>query len=990
MTDRAQKHREAAAARYQATEDRLTTAAEQMLEDWFTACRAALNLEAVIASALPNPADITQADPVLASAYGTHVAPVLEASFGEAFATYSRGVISDQSLREAFSAQTFSHIQQMPGQMQTQLNDILREGIATGASNDRMQAAIWEAFQVNGQNPRYVMRAGQAEDAQRAAKEALEALNPDLPGYLNRVEQLQKLEQAAYTAERRATWALENDFTMSDARRWARTASTEVENHGQLAGMQEWQAVSGEHLQKEWIATSDARTREDHIEAEGQRVELDEAFIVGDAELGFPADPDGPMEQVANCRCSMLEILADPAPVDDPQADIADGVERPDLSSVDMGAADAHAAVVDDAAEFEPNEGSWRKTRDGEWVVMMDRASIEAYLGDDFRILESLKSGKPVAVQVPVTSKAGVTKNVLVQPSVGKGFDVDGVNHVYLHTVERTAGMEYRDLIASAGLSETYNEGTIMADLAPAETETPVEVSDNRRPFTAVLTVEGTTDTIRPTGDQRAIGPDALIWRELPLPLLWQEKTGVGHDGAYHVASITEIARVPDEGGAQIIGTGYLLDLPGEAGEKVATFAALLEAGVTYPSIDMDDLTDKTIEIVDDGTEFGTMLVTSGRIMAATCVATPAFAEASIALGSDQVSARATTDETAITAAATDVVEVGSRVVILQDGEPTGDAGVVTAIDQDEVTVLLDDGETKTYPQGCVQLETDDADSEASIGEIEIHDDGTVTATKPDGTASHVNDIATALDFLIASAAPVTPPTEWFHRAEPDRPQALTITENGQVYGHLALWGTCHTGNPNVCITPPVEDSFDFFNLGETVTTDGSHIPTGTITLGGGHADLHGGWQAAVEHYDETGCAVADIHVTRGVHGIWFAGALRSTVTPEQVRELRAAPLSGDWRRRGGQLRLIAALAVNTPGFPVPRTALAEQGGVQVALAASGVLQPGTTLAVNLAEVAATVRKADKLAAEIGRDPASRADALAAAIHGHGHGHGQG
>jgi hypothetical protein len=38
------------------------------------------------------------------------------------------------------------------------------------------------------------------------------------------------------------------------------------------------------------------------------------------------------------------------------------------------------------------------------------------------------------------------------------------------------------------------------------------------------------------------------------------------------------------------------------------------------------------------------------------------------------------------------------------------------------------------------------------------------------------------------------------------------------------------------------------------------------------------------------------------------------------VYELQAAgQVSGDWRRIGGQLRLVGLLAVNVPGFPVPK-----------------------------------------------------------------------
>ena len=43
--------------------------------------------------------------------------------------------------------------------------------------------------------------------------------------------------------------------------------------------------------------------------------------------------------------------------------------------------------------------------------------------------------------------------------------------------------------------------------------------------------------------------------------------------------------------------------------------------------------------------------------------------------------------------------------------------------------------------------------------------------------------------------------------------------------------------------------------------------------------------------------------------------ALRPGLSDEQVRTLRASPLSGDWRYIDGQLELVGALAVNLPGF---------------------------------------------------------------------------
>ena len=62
--------------------------------------------------------------------------------------------------------------------------------------------------------------------------------------------------------------------------------------------------------------------------------------------------------------------------------------------------------------------------------------------------------------------------------------------------------------------------------------------------------------------------------------------------------------------------------------------------------------------------------------------------------------------------------------------------------------------------------------------------------------------------------------------------------------------------------------------------------------------------------------------------------SLTTTMTPERVAELRASALSGDWRYVNGNLELVAALAVNNPGFPIYR----EQSGHAFSLMAVGVV----------------------------------------------------
>jgi hypothetical protein len=163
------------------------------------------------------------------------------------------------------------------------------------------------------------------------------------------------------------------------------------------------------------------------------------------------------------------------------------------------------------------------------------------------------------------------------------------------------------------------------------------------------------------------------------------------------------------------------------------------------------------------------------------------------------------------------------------------------------------------------------------------------------------------------------------------------------VYGHLALWETCHTGflssEFSQCIQPPRSPSgYQFFNLGSLETADGSLVAVGKLTYGTGHAPLSMGMQAAAAHYDNTGKVGAFVHATDGKHGIWLAGAVRSDLPPEGVRDMRANPPSGDWRPYRNGLELTAALSVPVQGFPVPRS--------QLALSASGIsalILPGLT-----------------------------------------------
>jgi hypothetical protein len=223
-------------------------------------------------------------------------------------------------------------------------------------------------------------------------------------------------------------------------------------------------------------------------------------------------------------------------------------------------------------------------------------------------------------------------------------------------------------------------------------------------------------------------------------------------------------------------------------------------------------------------------------------------------------------------------------------------------------------------------------------------------------------------------------PSKWFDNPGLDAPTALTIEDDGRVFGHLALWGTCHVGMGDVCVTPPRSAAgYAYFSTG-AVLTDAGRVPVGQITMNTGHAGLSDDARAAAFHYDHTGSAVADVAVGEDEHGIWFAGAMRD-VTPEQARGLSCAALSGDWRSIRGNLELVAALAVNVPGFPVPRRALAASGGVQTSLVAAGMVEEPVVDAVTAgADLVAAVADEIEARAAAKADRARRAEALAAEV----------
>lgn len=203
----------------------------------------------------------------------------------------------------------------------------------------------------------------------------------------------------------------------------------------------------------------------------------------------------------------------------------------------------------------------------------------------------------------------------------------------------------------------------------------------------------------------------------------------------------------------------------------------------------------------------------------------------------------------------------------------------------------------------------------------------------------------------MTAAAPLRPPAHWFDDPMFDGPTPLTVTADGQVKGHLALWNVCHFGLADVCrMAPHSNTNYQYFMTGSVLTADGTQRRAGRITLGTGHANLRLGYIPAADHYDNTGTAVAVVAAGEDRFGPWVAGATLPDVPEGKIAELRRSPLSGDWRPTPKGLELVAALAVNTPGFPV--VGLNASGEVISLVAAGMVLSEEEIVALNGPETA--------------------------------------
>jgi hypothetical protein len=536
------------------------------------------------------------------------------------------------------------------------------------------------------------------------------------------------------------------------------------------------------------------------------------------------------------------------------------------------------------------------------------------------------------------------------------------------------------------GFAVNTTEGA-SPDATSEESDNAFVDSETETPWHGVLVVEGT-----PTGDKRQFDNGALTFGNLPMPISYQRASSDGHGGSVVVGRIDTMERV----GNEIRGTGaFNLNTP-EAHEVIDGIIFGSHGGF---SVDVDS-TEFELEFPEEMSEDGEGLevlfgggvqplqhFTAGRIRGGSILALPAFQEAYIALGPD-FDEDVRDPQAGVDAAQGE--DVDTEYEILDEIEMSEEMAQAFA---KLLSGMFDDAEDMDQSYALVASASfapgthdgpgwlkNPADTErlrrywtkgkgaakirwgvpGDFNRCRMHLGKYINPAFLAGTCANLHKVAIGIwpgqedggrhrhhageaeTFALVAGGDFeidTIPHEFFENPQLTAITPLTVTDDGHVFGHLAAWGTCHLGIGERCVMPPSSPSnYSYYTRG-IVGTDQGPVRTGPLVMWTGHAGTRLSAYKATKHYDNTGAAVADLAVGEDALGIWFSGKLRDDVSQEDIRTLRASAVSGDWRdpeRRGTPDEMVGLIAVNNPGFPIPRVAFAMDGDKQISLIASG------------------------------------------------------
>jgi hypothetical protein len=871
-------------------------------------------------------------DTVWLSLVDHRVAPVVSRVFGDNFRDLAaRADIADEPYRIAYLESVSDRLSPRlwPRGVFEEVRYELLEGVADGETITQLRDRVAATLAIDA--PTRQVRARINELTRLIDNPQAHDLDPT--------------DVAEFRAERRDLYeaARESEGIWREkARRIARTETMGALNGGTFQGAVAYSQAAGETMHKQWWATSDSRVRPDHWAAHGQTRPLDQPFDVGGWPMQHPGEAGAPAGEVVNCRCTLLILTPEEAAA---QADLfpeanavsaAGSIPEVDPVTVPTTTPAPPAAPASTVPELPTG---WRGP-----IAPLDTIS-----GDD-RMIATPADGQLQTRPLP--------QSLLYQPALDDA-----------HGGAYTVG-----LITKAWIQDGMLWGEGPFDLSdPAAAEVAGRVARGVAGWVSVA-LDNTTYELqcfqdgKPVDCDEALGAvedEGMIFFEPPEGL---QMVDVATD--WRLMTVTLVAE-PAFAEAKIepvydfvydwTANGDATDGTGSAAQPAATPPAPAPTSNHSGTVDggpYGAIGDTSLGWAPRDTAWNAQDA-AGRVADwatgdGDSIDPAKYSRAFLWQDPDLDD----TDPAAYLLGFADIVG-GDLKAVLTGVQAAGDAvngdgaGGVPDADVDAVKATL---------ETLYELAAEGFQDPSIVPPWKTGDGGTPPADgggAASSTASATSGKTRANAVALAAAGgPPLPPASWF--ADPDLigPTPLTVTDDGRLFGHLATWGTCHVGIAGKCVTPPRSTcDYSLFHVGVQRTAEGGDVAVGTIVLGTTHADLTAGLVDTMTHYAHTGSAVAAVAAGEDSHGIWVAGALLPGVTDEQVATLRRAPLSGDWRNVGGSLELVAALAVNVPGFPIGRERVGD-GGRRLSVVAVGALpRPSLDRAARLDRIARQVAR---------------------------------
>lgn len=525
----------------------------------------------------------------------------------------------------------------------------------------------------------------------------------------------------------------------------------------------------------------------------------------------------------------------------------------------------------------------------------------------------------------------------------------------------------------------------------------------------------------------------ALTWRTPPFAFHW-EYSSAAHGGQMMVAQVGLVTRVVRDGNdIHFYGP---LDLDSERGMEYARqlatgYARWSSVGLDEEAVEIefvwpegegpDDAEDPLLDLLFAEPE--EMIIKSGNIGEVTAVSVPALADATVeptqalldaladrgvtvasaAFGAVAPHDTATVDEPWDADAARDrlpsplTVEQARAAFAwfddsrVEDGELPKDAAVfihheVSEDGQVGAANLTACSNTIAILNGGRGVDTS---GQPWSGDLEgIWEHVAAHLRDADREPPPLQTVSGGQTTLVAASHTITipdvPPAYWFDEPTDVTPLgALTITDEGRVYGYLAPKDIAHRAYRDRRVTAPMgKVDYGRWMGGEALVAGGGRVVAGPITMECGHMSPYASSDTGtrMQHYDNACSVVAKARIGENRHGVWIAGALEPGVSPDQLSRMLACRLSGDWGphpERPGWQEFVAALLVPVPGFAQGRSgpSVTVKEGALVASAVP------VRLAGPPAAGPDTRPVLERLARQIGRDRRSRMNALRARVH---------